>query len=88
MFFFVCLFLGGVVIWASWLGKDYSGSCHCKACWLQRGGNQCQVEIADNDENQSKHFGLGVNSGATLCVSTVMIAALKSSRNALTRQRR
>lgn len=36
-------FLGGDVVWASWLGEDYSGSCYCKACWVQRGGNQCQV---------------------------------------------
>lgn len=35
--FIPLLFLGGIIVWASWLGEDYSSSCHCKACWVQCG---------------------------------------------------
>lgn len=34
---------GGVVVWSSRFGEDHFGSHHSKACWVQCGGNQCQV---------------------------------------------
>lgn len=37
---------GGVVVRTSRLREDHFGSCHSKACWVQCGGNQCQVRPA------------------------------------------
>lgn len=38
----VC-FVGGDAVWSSWFREDHLGSRNSKACWVQCGGNQCQV---------------------------------------------
>lgn len=41
------LYLGGAVVGSTRFGEDHFGSYYSKACWVQCGGNECQVGWTD-----------------------------------------